>query len=251
MNQYILYAWLIGGVISTLILVFIFMFFGSLMWLQSRVWLLAKRGFYQIRHIREDKVEKYYYLRVSDGKYDFDGGVYIAEKDSLTRMEKIIGKFDYRLLSRKKEAELDAVEKEVLKFLLSIKNSKVVDITTLSWGIPTVTYYGNNPNPVNYADMKKLHDAKNISALIKRIIMTKEWKLVRLVLILCSIAIVAWMILGFLSYGLVNNLQAKLGACEISLNDTNNRLYYQMNNTIENGIRALAQRQEGGTTVTI
>lgn len=251
MNQYLLYAWLIGGVLAIIALIFILIFFGSLMWLQSRIWLLAKKGFYQIRHIREDKVEKYYYLRISDGKYDFEQGVYISEKDSVTRMESIINKFDYNLLSKKKDTELNAVERETLKFLMSIKNSKVVDITTLSWGIPTVTYYGNNPNPINYSDIKKLHDAKNISALIKRIIMTKEWKLVRMVLILCAIALVAWVALGFLGYNMINGLQSKLNSCQSDLNVTSNKLINQLNMTLDSAVQALAQRQANPNGVTL
>jgi hypothetical protein len=82
-------------------------------------------------------------------------------------------------------------------FLKNVKESKTMDITTLSWGIPTITYYANIPNPVNVKDMKKVYDAKNISAMIKRILMTKEWKLVRMVLILCGIIMVCLVILGF------------------------------------------------------
>lgn len=236
MNTYILMTWLIAGSVAMLLLVLFLIFFGSVIWLQMRVWILARKGYYQIRHIREDKVEKYYYLRVVDGKYEFDKGVYIAQKDGITKTENVLNKFDYNLLSNKPETELNALEKEVLKFLIGLKNSKVMDITTLSWGIPTVTYYGNNPNPINYSEMKKLHDAKNISALIKRIIMTKEWKLVRIVLMLCVIALGLWVVLGFLDYNFVSGLQKQLDTCHTQLNVTQYEYLRFMNKTLEEAL---------------
>ncbi len=187
------------GMIAIIFLTGILIIFGRLIWLQMRIWLLAKKGFTQIRHIREDKAEKYYYIRLKDGKYEFDKGIYIAQRDTTTRPASLLNKMDYELLSKKPEKERSAEEIQLYQFLDGIRNSKVMDITTLSWGIPTISYFGNNPNPVNYSDIKKLYDAKNISALIKRILLTKEWKLVRMVLILCAIALFLWVVLGFIT----------------------------------------------------
>jgi hypothetical protein len=154
----------------------------------------------------------------------------MEQKDVKTKVKTILAPLDYNLLKKKEEASLTAEDKQILHFLKSIEDSKVMDITTLSWGIPTITYYGNNPNPVNVKDIKKVYDSKNIAAMIKRIIMTKEWKLVKLVLILCAIALVLWVILGFLDYGLMNKSTTNLGNCLSQLNTTSIK-YQELLNT--------------------
>ena len=210
----------IVGIFSFVILVFLLVLFGRLMKHQFKIWMMAKKGYTQIRHIKEDMTEKYYFLRIRNEHYDFDSGIYMEQKDIRTKAKTILAPLDYGLLSKKEETSLTAEEKQIRGFLQSIKDSKVMDITTLSWGIPTITYYANNPNPVNVKDIKKVYDAKNIAAMIKRILMTKEWKLVRMVLILCLIAIGLYVILGFLNYGLISKNADNLANCLTQLNTT-------------------------------
>jgi hypothetical protein len=218
------------GIISLVFLVLGLIMFGKLIKHQSKIWLMAKKGYTQIRHIREDMNENYFFLRIRNDHFSFDDGIYMEQKDVKTKVKTILAPLDYNLLKKKEEASLTAEDKQILRFLKSIEDSKVMDITTLSWGIPTITYYGNNPNPVNVKDIKKVYDSKNIAAMIKRIIMTKEWKLVKLVLILCAIALVLWVILGFLDYGLMNKSTTNLGNCLSQLNTTSIK-YQELLNT--------------------
>lgn len=193
-------------------------FFGRLIRHQAKIWALAKRGYVQIRHIREDMNEVYYFIRFVEGYYDFSGGVYMEQKDTKTNTPTILPVFNYNLLSKKPINELTELELQLKQFFDNIKSNKIMDIKTLPWGIPTITYFGTDPQPVNYRDRKKIYDAKNIAAMIKRIIMTKEWKLVRMVLILCSVAIIGLLLLGFLDYGMTVKSNNIIGQCQKSLN---------------------------------
>ncbi len=221
----------IVGIISFVFLVFGIMFFGRLVKHQTKIWLLAKRGYTQIRHIKEDMTEKYYFLRIKNEHYAFEDGIYMEQKDVRTKGKTILAPLDYDLLSKRDDKFLNAEEKQIKGFLQSIKDSKVMDITTLSWGLPTITYYANNPNPVNVKDTKKIYDAKNIAAMIKRIIMTKEWKLVKMVLLLCLLAIGLFIILGFLDYGVAAKNTANLNMCLNNLNVTYEKYSQLLNST--------------------
>lgn len=232
MNVSLLITLLIVGMISLVLLVGIFFFFGKLIWHQVKIWMLRNKGYIQVRHIREDMTENYYFIRVKDDHYDLDGGIYIDQKDVKTKTEDILPKFDYKLLSKKKPEEMTELEKQLKGFFDAIKEQQLMDIKTLPWGIPTISYFGNNPSPINYREIKKVYDAKNIAALIKRILLTKEWKLVRMVLILCSIAIIGLMVLSIVDYGLINRSTQNLAACQMMLNDTNNKLFVMFNNTL-------------------
>jgi hypothetical protein len=210
----------IVGIISLVILIFVLFAFGRIIKHQFKIWTLAKKGYTQIRHVKEDMTEKYYFLRIKNEHFDFDKGIYMEQKDIKTKTATILAPLDYKLLSSKPDESLSAEEVQIKKFLRGIEDSKVMDITTLSWGIPTLTYFGNNPNPVNIKDVKKVYDAKNIAALIKRILMTKEWKLVRIALIVAMISLGLWVVLGFLDYGLATKNANNLNLCINQLNAT-------------------------------
>jgi hypothetical protein len=232
---YIISGWQLGigivGFISLIVLVVGLFFFGKLIWHKTKIAAMAKRGFTQVRHIREDMVENYYFIRIKDDHYDFDGGIYMEQKDVKTKTRSLLAKLDYRMLSRKTDEQFTAEEDQIRAFLKSLENYQVMDITTLSWGIPTITYYGNNPNPINPKDVHKVYDAKNIAAMIKRLLLTKEWKLVKMVLYLCAIAIVLWIVLGFLDYGLASSNAKNLAECINNWNSTQSKYEILLNTT--------------------
>lgn len=232
MNIYTFMGLIIIGAISFVLLVAILIFFGRLIKHQIKIWLLRNKGYVQVRHVRDDMSEDYYFIRIRDDHFDVAGGIYLDQKDTKTKSESILAKFDYALVSKKKPEEMDALEKQIKSFFDGIKDNKLMDIKTLSWGIPTITYFGSSPNPVNFKDIKKVYDAKNIAAMIKRILMTKEWKLVRLVLILASIALVGLLILGFLDYKVMADANTNLRVCQSMLNESNTRFYVMFNNTV-------------------
>ena len=221
----------IVGIVSFIILVFLIFLFGRLMKHQTKLKLMAKRGYTQIRHIREDMVENYFFLRINNDHYEFDQGIYMEQKDVKTKSRSILAPLDYKLLCKKPEDQLSAEEKQIKSFLRSIENSKVMDITTLSWGIPTITYYANDPNPVNVKERKKVYDAKNIAAMIKRLLLTKEWKLVRMVLILTLVGFGLMLLLAFLYYGMGSKNATNLNLCLGQLNVTTNNYLTLLNTT--------------------
>jgi len=211
------------GMISFVILCGILIMFGKLIKHQIKIWLLRDKGYIQIRHIRDDMNEDNYFIRIKDDHFDFAGGVYLDQKDTKTKSQNILPLFNYDLLSKKIPSEMSELEKQLFEFFENIKKNKLMDIKTFSNGISTITYKGTNPNPINYSDIKKVYDAKNIASLIKRILMTKEWKLVRMVLILCAVALCLWVILGFLDYGLANKNATNLANCHAQLNYSTNQ----------------------------
>jgi hypothetical protein len=210
----------IAGFIAIIILVVGLFFFGKLIKHKAKLSLLAKRGYTQIRHIKEDMTEKYYFLRIRNDHYDFDDGIYMEQRDTRTKTGHILAPLDYDLLSNKLDINLNAEEREIKSFLRGIRNSQVMDITTLSWGIPTITYYGNNPNPINPKEIHKVYDAKNIASMVKRLLLTKEWKLVKMVLYLCMCSIILSLILGFINYGVAHSNAVNLANCLSNWNST-------------------------------
>lgn len=219
---------LIVGSISFFILIFILFFFGKLIWLQLRIWLLAKQGYQQVEHVGEDNVRRYFYIRPKDSSFKFDKGIYILQKDAITKSGDILRKVDGALLKSLPEAEAKEV-KDLYERATKFRYDP--DVVTLRWGIPTITYYGNDPNPVNFKERKKIYDSKNISALIQRILLTKEWKLVRIVLILCCVAIVMSIALGFLYWNSVQGVTKDLSTCNMQLNTTNYQYTQLLNYT--------------------
>lgn len=238
MDLNLLIGMIVVGAISFVLLIALLLFFGKLIKHQMKIWLLKNKGYIQVRHVRDDMTEDNYFIRIRDDHYDIKGGIYLNQKDTKTNSEEILPKFDYALLSKKKPEEMTALEVQLKQFFDAIKSNKLMDIKTLSWGIPTITYFGTNPNPVNFREIKKVYDAKNIAAMIKRLLMTKEWKLVRMVLILCAIALVLWVILGFLSYGLLEGNTKNLGMCQQMLNESIMKYDVMFNKTITNAIAA-------------
>jgi hypothetical protein len=91
---------------------------------------------------------------------------------------------------------------------------------------------------VNFREIKKVYDAKNIAAMIKRLLMTKEWKLVRMVLILCMIALFLWVVLGFLSYSLIKTNTGNLANCQAILNQTLTNYNVMFNKTLTEAVSA-------------
>lgn len=223
----------VAGIVSLVLFIFVCIFFGRLIKHQWKVWLFAKRGYTQIRHVREDKTERYFFLRIKDEHYDFDSGIHMEQLDTRTKTKNILAELPKDLLSDKPEKVLSAEDIQIKTFLDRIRNSKVMDINTLSWGIPTITYYGDNPNPVNYGDIHSIYSAKNIACMIKRIMMTKEWKLVRMALIVGMIGIGLSVIIGFLDWSMINKANENLAVCLANWNSTQAQYTELLNTTKE------------------
>ena len=154
---------------SLILLIFILIFFGNVIWLQFRIWILAKRGYHVVEHIGEDNVRRFYYMRPKDQHFDINDGFMLFMPDSITKQQGILKKFDKRLLFdghripqevfekldlKQKETYLklyEADKKEAKEYYDAVNNLHYyVDAVTLRYGIPTVTYVGTSSEPVNF-----------------------------------------------------------------------------------------------------
>jgi len=230
---YIALTWL---TISVPIFLFLMILFGRLIKLQVKYWLLAKQGYHKIEHMGIDRVVRTFFLRPKDDHFEFEGGLYFQQKDASYKSSKdVMVKFpkglDSGSESKTEEIEVD----ELTKLFRQIGKLKYdSDSVFLQWGIPTMYYYGNDPNPWNPADRKKVYDSKVMFAYIKRLLLEKEWKFVKMVLTLCLIGFALTLILGYLFWGTANKSTANLNMCQNMLNETMNRLIYQLNITGQN-----------------
>jgi hypothetical protein len=210
-----------AGVLAIIFSLIVIIMFGRLIRIQFQMWTLAKKGFIEVDHVREDNVIKVYYLRPSEDHFEFDKGVYLLQKDALSKRAEYIKRVDKDFLS-KDSTKVDAKEKEEMAELL--KNSKDwiynIDSVTLKWGIPCIFYYGKDPNPVNFRDRTKIYDSKVFAAYVQRILLNKEWKLARMALIIGIVAICLSLILAIGYYGSVTKNASNLEKCETMLNES-------------------------------
>jgi len=249
-----IFYWLYGLATWCIIasfLVFIgFAFFGRLIWLQMRIWLLAKRGYQQIEIIGKDNVRHYFYLRPMGDKFDINDGFYMFKPDTMTKVPHLLqrmnknlaSKFpdlDEKILKNLKDKEVDMVmerykaeKEEYMRLVEKVDMLKYkIDVVTLRWGIPTLTYYGDNPEPIDFKEPKKIYDAKVLKGVYLRILLTqrynefKKW-IMWGVIALCVIAVVL-----VIYYFLFKSNATTISQCMTNLNFTNGQLVQCMNQT--------------------
>ena len=241
------------AIISIIIIVLFFgllFFFGKLIWLQMRIWILASRGYVQVENIGEDKVRRYYYLRPKNNKFDIKKGFYLFFPETMTKTTILLKKIDPDMLVKqpeyydtlfdrlpkgeqdkfKKKAE---AEKKQYMELYSYISKLVynVDAVTLRWGIPTVTYYGTDPNPVLFSDRKKVYDAGVLNDMYLRILLTQKYSVFKKWMIITVIALAIIAILIFAIFSTLSNQAKTIKACIYELNDTTNKLLTCVNET--------------------
>lgn len=162
---------------GTILLVLLLMFFGRLIWLQIKIWLLARRGYMQIDHVGEDKVHRFYYLRPKEGKFDIKGGCYILQDETITKVMEII-KRPAKGLGKEGEKGDAADNTELAAIIKVVGNLQYnKDAVTLRWGIPTIEYYGDDPQPILHSERKKLYSAGIINNIILKILTMRNFKL--------------------------------------------------------------------------
>lgn len=229
MNIYIIFGFVIVGIISLALLILILIMFGSLMWLQIRIWFLAKRGYHLIEHIGEDKVRRYFYAKPKDRKFEFDTGFYAFIPETTNYIPRIVKSVDKRLIKELPEAMQQEIE-DCAKIIKDLNYDR--DATTIRWGIPTITYYGSNPEPFYFQDRKKQYDAKTFRDVYLRILLTRDFNFLRRVITYGVIALVIIGIVLIIYYFVFSNYASSLQSCTYNLNVTNARLIDFINRTI-------------------
>lgn len=277
----VILVWLVISSVITIIFGFVVVLFGKLMWLQFRVWLLARRGFHLVEHIGTDKVRRYFYLRPRDNKFDFNKGFYLHIPETTTkagelikgvpksfkisRLDKVkvsgkeLSRFDElissiesdlvdlrvgsdkydklkallvktrvgrdKLLEEVDEGEYKRLEESITKFKYS------VDAVTLRWGIPVITYVGNDPNPILFSERDKVYGAPVIRDVYIRLLATQKYgefnKWIRIGVVALFLVVVVLAVYYFLLSSSASNLTV----CQVSLDAVNNDLLVCVNKT--------------------
>lgn len=259
--NYVLYGLLFVGMISFVLLILLMSMFGRLIFLQLRIWMIARRGYQQVEVIGEDRVRRYYYMRPKDDHFDVNDGFFLFMPDAITKQTAILQKASKvmakmkqpsitndalaKLSDAQRKAYLERYELEKLemqKYFDAINNLHYrVDAVTLRWGIPTITYVGNSSEPVNFSEMGKTYDAKTLKDLYLRILLTQKYGMFKKLMIIATIALCFIGGILFLYYLLFNgqghDFNVNMNACITSWNTTQ----YQLVQCINQSARAAAQ----------
>lgn len=232
MNQIFLLSFFIIGMVSFICLIVILAVFWRLLKLQFKYWLLAKKGFHKIEHIGEDRVMRTYLLRPKDTFFDIEGGMYFIQNDSLLKSSRNILKNVKDLDSKDDKIASSAEDKEIKDLLKQVSKLKYnTDAVFMQWGIPTLIYFGTDVNPINPAERKKIYDSKVMTSYVKRLLLEKEWKLVRLVMLMCIIGYVVTLIAGLLYWASINSSSNNLLNCQAMLNASQTQIFNYLNVT--------------------
>jgi hypothetical protein len=224
--------------------------FGKLAMLQLKVWVLAKRGYQQVEMVGEDNVRNYFYLRPKDDKFDINDGYYMFKPDTLTKvpfllqkvnpnMAKNFPELDEEMVKNLKQAEYEKVvkryeaEKEEYQRLVDVVHRLKyrINVATLRWGIPTITYYGTNPEPIDFKEPKKLYDAKVLKQVYLRILLTQKFKELMKWIMITSIAMCIIALALFIYYFLLKDANSTTSMCMQSWNSTQTQLVSCLNET--------------------
>lgn len=239
-------AWLFG-----VLFVLTWLFFGKLIRLQIKRWIFASKGYVEIEHISPTKVRNYFIMRPTDKKFEIDSGFYHYISECITRKGDIIKKIDKDMLAKDfqiEESELEGMtEKEKEKYLNDAKAqwkelqglSKLIsglkydpELLNRKMGMPVITYYGDNPDPLNPADRDKYYGAGVIRDMYLRLLLTQRYKdfmtFVTIGLILVGIIMIA----NVGMYYVHNQSAQNANACWTLFNQTQNNYMDLVNKTM-------------------
>jgi hypothetical protein len=224
LNPLVYLVWLGVGTLGTLLFLLVMIMFGKLIKLQMKIWFLAKRGYHLVEHVGNNKVRTYFYLKPDNNKFDFRSGFYLHYPETTTKTSAIIPKTPHKGFSFFKLSEI-ANEQEGDKLKEQI--SKLVYDTsavTLKWGIPIITYVGNNPNPINFQEPEKEYGAQVIRDIYIRLLATQNYDFMRKMItigIIVMAAVALGLILLYMGY---NGANANANLCLHNWNSTANNL---------------------------
>lgn len=247
------YLFFFSSLLFFTLFVLTWIFFGRLIKLQVKRWVLASRGYVEVEHISPTNVRNYFILRPRDSKFDLSGGFYHYIPETLTRKGVLIKKFDNALLSKSEPdvdlRDLDGLsdneKEEYLRKLraewLELKNLFNVisrlnydpERLTRKMGMPVITYYGDNPDPINFADREKVYGSGVIKDMYLRLLLTQRYKDFRLFLIIGLVSIVLFALASIGLYSLHASDTVNFGRCVALLNESTNKYLDILNQTIQ------------------
>ena len=248
---WLVYAW---GFISLMAIMILLFLFGKFMVLQTRIWLLAKRGYHCVEIIGSDRVRRYYYMRPKDDHFDVNAGFFLYMPDTITKQTAILQSAKKALTSDKdpiSQAILEKLDKrqreeylrlfneqkeEARKYFESVNNLHYhIDAVTLRWGIPTITYVGDSSEPVNYKEKEVKYSAKTLKDLYLRILLTQKYGIFRtlmIVAVITMIAVAGVLIIYYMFFsGQAKNYNNQITMCITNWNITQRQLVECVNVT--------------------
>ena len=239
-----------AAIIFFIITIGLFIVFGKLMKLQVKRWFMASKGYVEVEHISDTKVRNYFILRPSKNKFDISDGFYHYIPECVSRKGDILRKFDQAFLSKVPEidpSELEGLsdkdreayvkrvnaEWEELRGLYKVVSGLKYDPQLLNrkFGMPVITYYGDNPDPFNPADRKKSYGSGVIKDMYLRLLLTQRFKDFQLIM---AILLISWVVVAIALFGFwqVYKTNANsLKTCIDALNVSNNNYVTLVNST--------------------
>jgi hypothetical protein len=241
-----------SAIILFVLLGLTWLIFGKLIRLQIKRWLMASKGYVEVEHISATKVRNYFIMRPNNNKFDIEDGFFHYIPECVTRKGDILRKFDKSFLSKMPEIDPSDIEglndKEKEEYLLRVTAEwnelkglyKVISgikydpqLLNRKFGMPVITYYGDNPDPINPSDRTKSYGSGVIKDMYLRLLLTQRFKDFQMIII---VLVVSWVVVAIALVGLwqVNKGTAdSLGKCIDMLNVSETHLFDLMNQTIK------------------
>jgi hypothetical protein len=222
-NALVYLVWLAVATLFSVLFFFVMIMFGKLIKLQMKIWFLAKRGFHLVEHIGTNKVRTYFYLKPNDNKFEFRSGFYLHYPETTTKTSAVIprtpkGYSFFKLSDVANDKESERLKETVSKLVYD------TNAVTLRWGIPIITYVGNNPNPINFQEPEKEYGAQVIRDIYVRLLATQNYDFMRKMIMIGLIVIGATaigLVLLYMGYSGANN---NMNLCIHNWNTTANNL---------------------------
>jgi hypothetical protein len=258
MASFILFAiFFFSAIILFVLFGLTWLIFGKLMRLQIKRWFMASKGYVEVEHISDTKVRNYFIMRPSKNKFDISDGFYHYIPECVTRKGDILRKFDSSFLTKVPEvddielegmndkekmeyvARVDAEWKE-LKGLYKVISGLKYDPQLLNrkFGMPVITYYGDNPDPMNYSDRTKSYGSGVIKDMYLRLLLTQRFKDFQMIVavMLISMIVVAIAVFGLWRVHLTD--ATNYHNCLAMVNETNMKMTNLLNTTIQRSLQS-------------
>jgi len=219
MASFGLFAFFFFSSLILFVIVFLtFLIFGRLIKLQFKRWFLGSKGYVEVEHVSSTKVRNYFIMKPTNNKFNLDDGFYHYISECITRKGDVMRKVDKSFLSKMPEfepSELDGLsdkeQKEYkervisewneLKNLVKVISNLKYDPEHLSRkiGMPVITYYGDNPDPINFASREKAYGSGVIKDMYLRLLLTQRYKDFQFMLM---VLLISWVVSAVAMFGL-------------------------------------------------
>lgn len=235
MNLFLIFF--ISAIVFFCLFIFTWIVFGKLIILQIKRWILASKGYVEVEHISPTKVRNYFLMRPSENRFDFSDGFYHYIPECITRKGDILNKYDKSFLSKVPEfsdSEMSGMndkEKEEYKSriiaewqemrnIYKVINNLKYDPQQLNrkFGMPIITYYGDNPDPINPAIRDKSYGSGVIKDMYLRLLLTQRYKDFKRII---AIMLICLVVIAISNFGFWQNTRSLIEANRLCIDQLN------------------------------